>query len=226
MAQLVRCCRGLDRAVRSFQTPLISGKDSMKNDYHGPDGKLSILPTLLVSAMANVPDVRRCQTMDFKQAGDLVYLVGAEQSALGCSQLARLRGFAGGCLGRVDFEQARRIYGVVHRLIHSERVAACHDCSEGGLLVALAEMCVAGRLGLRLELAPSELAPDDRLFGEAPSRLILSIDPRHKADFEASLAGLPFSFVGQVLPEPVLEWNGSTLELSRLLQAWQGELCL
>ncbi len=226
MAQLVRCCRGLDRAVRAFQTPLISGKDSMKNDYHGPDGKLSILPTLLVSAIANVPDVQRCQTMDFKQAGDLVYLLGAEQSALGCSQLARLRGFAGGQLGRVDFELARRLYGAVHGLIQSELVAACHDCSEGGLLVALAEMCVAGRLGLRLELGTSDLAVDDRLFGEAPSRLILSIDPNHQAEFEKRLAGLPWLLLGQVMPEPVFELNGESLALSRLIQAWQGELSL
>lgn len=222
MAQLVRCCRGLDRAVRAFQTPLISGKDSMKNDYHGPDGKLSILPTLLVSAIANVPDVQRCQTMDFKQAGDLVYLVGPEQSALGCSQLARLRGFAGGSLGRVDFELARKLYGAVHGLISRELVAACHDCSEGGLLVALAEMCVAGRLGVRLEFSGS----DDRLFGEAPSRLLLSVDPRHQAAVEKALAGLPVVLLGRVVPEPIFEWNGLSLELSRLVQAWQGELGL
>ena len=226
MAQLVRCCRGLDRAIRAFQTPLISGKDSMKNDYHGPDGKLSILPTLLVSAIANVPDVKRCQTMDFKQAGDLVYLVGNEQPALGCSQLARLRSFKGGQLGRVDFPLARLIYGTVHKLISQELVAACHDCSEGGLLVALAEMCVAGRLGLRLELGASELALDDRLFGEAPSRLLLSIDPRHQQSFETALEGLPMLFLGRVLPEPVLEFQSASVELSRLVQAWQGDLSL
>ncbi|ODT77933.1 hypothetical protein ABS71_02265 [bacterium SCN 62-11] len=226
MAQLVRCCRGLDRAVRAFQTPLISGKDSMKNDYHGPDGKLSILPTLLVSAIANVPDIKSSQTMDFKQPGDLVYLVGAEQSALGCSQLARLRGFAGGQLGRVDFSLARSLYGAVHGLIRNDLVAACHDCSEGGLLVALAEMCVAGRLGLRLELPESELALDDRLFGEAPSRLLLAVDPRHRLTVEKALAGLPFALLGTVLVEPTLEFQGASLPLDQLVQAWQGELSL
>lgn len=225
-AQLVRCCRGLDRAVRAFQAPLISGKDSMKNDYHGPEGKLSILPTLLVSGIANVPDIQRAVSMDFKQAGDLVYLVGAEQSALGCSQLARLRAFQGGKLGRVDFESARRLYACVHQLMLAEQVAACHDCSEGGLAVALAEMCVAGRLGLDWELPPSELQLEDRLFGEAPSRLILSVDPRHQVKVENALGDLPFLLLGRVMPEPHFTFAGETVDLDKLVQAWQGELGL
>lgn len=226
MAQLVRCCRGLDRAVRAFQAPLISGKDSMKNDYHGPDGKLSILPTLLVSGMANVPDVNQAVTMDFKQAGDLVYLLGAEQSALGCSQLAELRGYAGGQLGRVDFVAARRLYQTVHKLIRRELLASCHDCSEGGLMVAVAEKAVAGRLGVRWKLADHELGLQDRLFGEAPSRLVVSIDPKHREPFEEALKGQAWAFLGEVVGEPVFQYADQTVALETLVKAWQGNLSL
>ncbi|MFN8612193.1 MAG: AIR synthase-related protein [Vulcanimicrobiota bacterium] len=225
-AQLLRCCRGLDRAVRAFQAPLISGKDSMKNDYHGPDGKLSILPTLLVSGMANVPDIQRAVSMDFKHPGDLVYLVGAEQSALGGSQLARRRGFTGGRLGRVDYSVARPLYACLHQLIQSELVAACHDCSEGGLAVALAEMCVAGRLGLEWSLPESQLQLEDRLFGEAPSRLLIAIDPRHQQHVERALGQLPFTRLGRVLAEPRFTFGEETIDLDKLVQAWQGELGL
>ncbi|MBS2033843.1 phosphoribosylformylglycinamidine synthase [bacterium] len=225
-AQLVRCCRGLDRAVRAFQAPLISGKDSMKNDYHGPDGKLSILPTLLVSGIANLPDIQKAVSMDFKQAGDLVYLVGAEQSALGCSQLARRRDFEGGRLGRLDYDRASQLYRCLHRLMQAEKIAACHDCSEGGLAVALAEMCIAGRLGLDWDLPESELSLEDRLFGEAPSRLVLAIDPRHQQAVESALGQLPFTRLGRVLPEACFRFRGETIDLDKLIQSWQGELNL
>lgn len=226
MGQLVRCCRGLARAVVAFQAPLISGKDSMKNDYHGPDGKLSIPPTLLVSAVARVPQVELAVSMDFKQAGDLVYLLGAQQSALAGSQYARLLDFPGGKLGRVDFELARRLYGRVHQAIQQGLLASCHDCSEGGLAVAVAEKAIAARLGVEVELPAQGLSEEDQWFGEAPSRLVVSLDPEKRADFEALMEGLPCVLLGRVLAEPELRWKEHRLPVDSLRQAWQGGLQL
>jgi phosphoribosylformylglycinamidine synthase II len=221
MAQLVLCCRGLARAVEAFQAPLISGKDSMKNDNHGPQGKLSIPPTLLVSAIANIPDVGRSQSMDLKASGDLVYLVGPQQSALGGSQLLQLLGQNGGQLGQVNFEQALRSYRVLHQLISRGVLASCHDCSEGGLLVALAEKCMAGRLGLRLELPPSQLDLLDQLFGEAPSRLLVSLAPDQQKTFEEAMADLPYLKLGQVDELPRLAFQGQEVALEDMLRAWK-----
>lgn len=226
LGQLVRCCRGLKRAVIAYQTPLISGKDSMKNDHHGPQGKLSIPPTLLISGVARVGSVEATQTMDLKAAGDLVYLLGHEQSSLAGSQYAHWLGFGGGRLGQVDFETNRRLYRQVHRLIQQGRLASCHDCSEGGLLVALAEKAMAGRLGLDLEPGTSTLRLDDRLFGEAPGRLVVSLAPQHLADFEQALEGLPYARLGQVVAEPVLRLLGERLPLEALIKAWKGGLTL
>ena len=226
MGQLVRCCRGLARAVVAFQAPLISGKDSMKNDYHGAQGKLSIPPTLLVSAIANVPDVQRAVTMDLKQAGDLVYLLGPEQSALAGSQYARQQNFPGGQLGQVHFEQALQLYRTVHQLIQKGLIASCHDCSEGGLAVALAETAMAGRLGLHIQLPPSPLRLDERLFSEGPSRLVVSLAPTHQAAFEAALQAFPCTYLGQVSADPVLQIDHEKIPLAALCQAWQGDLQL
>lgn len=227
LGQLVRCCQGLKRAVVAFQTPLISGKDSMKNDHHGPEGKLSIPPTLLVSAIANLPRADQAVTMDLKEPGDRVYLLGAEQAALAGSQYARWLEFEGGELGVVDFAIARQTYQTLHRLIQDGLVASCHDCSEGGLLVALAEKAMAGRLGLELKLSPHPtLRQDERLFGEAPSRLIVTVAPANVQPFEAQLKGLPYSLLGQVIESPQLRLDGAAVEINRLLAAWQGGLDL
>jgi phosphoribosylformylglycinamidine synthase len=226
MGQLVRCCRGLARAVVAFQAPLISGKDSMKNDYHGPQGKLSIPPTLLVSAIANVPNIHHSLSMDLKQPGDRVYLLGPEQSALAGSQYAHQLAFSGGRLGQLDYALAVRLYRALHQLIQQGCIASCHDCSEGGLAVALAEKAMAGRLGLRIQLPPSPLRLDERLFSEGPTRLLVSLDPAHQQALESALEGLPYQYLGQVIEEPVLQIGPEQLPLTALLEAWQGGLQL
>jgi len=226
MGQLVRCCRGLSRAVVAFQAPLISGKDSMKNDYHGVDGKLSIPPTLLISAIANLEEVGKAVTMDLKQVGDRVYLLGPEQSALAGSHYAQTLNFGGGSLGEVDFALALQLYRTVHQLMLQGVIASCHDCSEGGLAVALAEKAMAGRLGLEVQLGPSSLQLEERLFGEAPSRLVVSVAPQHQQAFEAALEGLPWLFLGQVSELQCLKVNGEELALEPMLAVWQGGLQL
>lgn len=234
LAQLVRACQGLYDATVAFGTPLISGKDSMKNDYHGPDGKISVPPTLLVSAVARHPDVRKSVTMDVKAPGDLVYLVGRTHRELGGSQYARQLGWSGGRVPQVNLPEAREQYRALHRAIMAELVASCHDCSEGGLAVALAEMAFAGGYGLAVRLAEvpdtGERRPDEVLFGESASRLVVTVAPGDRRVFEDVMAGHAMALIGEVCEQPTLRIDGVDgrpvvqLALETLKAAWQGGL--
>ncbi|MBM3267343.1 MAG: phosphoribosylformylglycinamidine synthase [Candidatus Sericytochromatia bacterium] len=250
LGALVRACEGLRDAAVAFGSPLISGKDSVKNDFHGsrpagdlglapaplgpgsaPDAlKLSIAPTLLISAIGVVPDARSAVTMDFKVAGDLVYVVGATRDERGGSEWARLAGRPGGRVPTVDFAAARRAYAAVHRAICEHLVASCHDVSEGGLAVALAESALAGELGFAGDLAEApgckDLPPEAVLFSESAGRLVISIAPGDRERFEALLSDIPAACVGRTVAEPTvrLAVDGTTLaqaSVADMKRAWQ-----
>ncbi len=144
---LVRCAQGCYDAALAYGVPFISGKDSLNNEYADAQGQRHAIPgTLLISALGIVPDVRHTTTADLKRPGDLLYIVGATGAELGGSHYALLHGLAGGAPPQ-PVPQALEHMRALHRAIDVGLVRACHDCSEGGLGVALAEMCIAGQLG-------------------------------------------------------------------------------
>ena len=228
LGALVLAAEGCYDAAKAFGTPFVSGKDSLNNEYRVGDETLSIPPTLLVTALAIVPDVARCVTMDAKAAGNRVYLVGETRAELGGSLVhhildghitaGQLDGRSGGLLGgtvpRVDLARAPRILAALHAAIRAGCVASCHDLSEGGLAVAAAEMAFGGGLGLALELAKVPVASEPRgpewdadawrLFSESTTRFLVEVAPAGVAEFERQLAGLPCAAIGVVRAEPVL----------------------
>jgi phosphoribosylformylglycinamidine synthase subunit PurSL len=234
LAQLVRAARALHDVAVTYGVPLISGKDSMKNDYVNGAQRLSIPPTLLFSAAGIVEDVRRAVTMDVKAPGDRVYLVGATREELGGSELLAELGLAGGRVPQLDAPAAKAAYAALHRAIRSGWVRSAHDCSDGGLAVALAESAFAGGLGLELELgtlaAAEALSPAALLFSESPSRLVVTVAPAHAAAFEAALAGLPCHALGHVTSGARLTARGPggapwlDASLAGLKEAWQRTL--
>jgi phosphoribosylformylglycinamidine synthase len=239
LAQLVRAARALHDLAVAYGVPLISGKDSMKNDYVNGDERISIPPTLLFSAVGIVPDVRRAVTMDVKAPGDAVYLVGATRDELGGSELLAELGLDGGAapagtVPRVDAAAAKAAYAALHAAIQAGFVRSAHDCSDGGLAVALAESAFAGGLGLALELgalaAHEGLCPAALLFSESPSRLVVTVAPAQQAAFEAVLAGVPCHRLGTVTAAPRLVAHGPGGEtwldasLADLKEAWQRTL--
>jgi phosphoribosylformylglycinamidine synthase II len=152
LGSLVEACRGCHDAALHYRTPFISGKDSLNNEYLGSDGQRhAIPPTLLISAMGLIEDVSRAVTMDLKEAGDLVYLVGEFQPAWGGSHYERIHGSSnrGGSVPSIS-TTAPQTYRAVHAAMQGGLVRACHDLSEGGLAVASAEMCIGGRLGMKI----------------------------------------------------------------------------
>ncbi len=234
LAQLVRANMALYDYTTAFMVPSISGKDSMKNDYQIGGVKISIPPTVLFSTIAKINDVRRAVSMDVKRAGDMVYVLGVTKSELGASEWYALHDLVGNRVPRVNAARARRLYRAVSRAIELGLVASCHDCSDGGLGVALAESAFAGDLGLNIRLSrvPYEKINrnDTLLFSETPSRFVVTINPRHQEAFEAIFARLAIGLVGEVTAERVLQIEGiegnlvCRESLDDLKEAWQKPL--
>ena len=162
LAQLVRAARGLQEACLAYRLPLISGKDSMKNNAVVDGRRIAVLPTLLVSVLGIMDDLRRSPSTDFKRPGDLICLVGDDRGELGATAYARLLAAGGAALPitearrhcpTVDAPAAMRRYRLLHQAIAAGWVSSAHDLADGGLAVALAECAIGGRLGARLDLA-------------------------------------------------------------------------
>jgi len=233
LAQLVRATKSLAHFCRAYMVPCISGKDSMKNDYTGGGVKISIPPTVLFTVMGFVPDVSRVVTSDFKQPGDLVYVLGVTRAELGASELASELGFTSPDVPQVEALSARRAYKTLHAAMRQGLVTACHDCSDGGLAVALAEMAIGGRLGASLDLtaapAPASLSELELLYAESQSRLVITIAPEHQAAFEELFTGQPLGLLGAVTEKPVLTLgrNGQQLcaeDVEGLVRAFKATL--
>ncbi|MGE0606096.1 MAG: phosphoribosylformylglycinamidine synthase subunit PurL [Pirellulales bacterium] len=222
-----------DMAV-ALGTPFISGKDSLNNEFHFTDsaGKkqtIAIPPSLLISALGQVADVGSCVTMDLKEPGNLLYLVGETKDELGGSHFSLVRTLSGGQVPTVDSARARQTFTAIHAAIHAGLIRSCHDLSEGGLAVAAAEMAFAGGLGARLKLPagqPAALA----LFSESNTRFLCEVRPDSAAAFEMQLAGLPLACLGEVTSSEELKITDSsekaiiTAKLSALKEAWQKPL--
>ncbi len=234
LAQLVRANRALADFCLGYGVPCISGKDSMKNDYAMGDIKISIPPTVLFSVISVVQDVGTCMTSDLKNPGDRIYVLGLTRNELGGSEFAAEMGFAGGFVPQVDLLSARERYLRVHQGIRSGWINACHDVSDGGLGAALAEMCIGGNLGARIDLdrVPAlepAMKPEEILYSESPGRFVVSVPLDKQEAFEDLFAGQKWACLGEVLADPVLSFfrGGQSLfsdTVSELRQAWQKTL--
>jgi phosphoribosylformylglycinamidine synthase len=234
LAQLVRANLALYAVCKAFGLPLISGKDSMKNDTLIGGTKISIPPTVLISALGKMDDVRKAVTMDAKRPGDRVYVLGLTRDELGGSEYYASKGFIGNQVPQVNADKARSLYRKLHRAILEGLVRSWHDCSDGGLGVALAETAFAGGLGMEVDLrkVPQEgLSRNDLiLFSESQSRFVVTLDPSKKSAFEALLGDSTFGDIGVVSQGKtllVVGLDGKTIvqaNLSELREAWQKPL--
>jgi phosphoribosylformylglycinamidine synthase len=184
----------------------------MKNDYIHGDVKISILPTMLFSVIGVVPDVRKAVTMDVKNAGDIVYAIGRTRDEMGASEYWNMLGVKGGVAPSVNPKSAKAVFGAVHKAMMSGLVNSCHDCSDGGLAVALAETSFAGDLGISADLwlaSPDGIKRNDHLlFSESATRFIITVNPENAAAFESSMDGIICSRIGTVTAEKRLVLKG------------------
>jgi phosphoribosylformylglycinamidine synthase len=208
LGSLVRAAIACHDVAVALRTPFISGKDSLNNEFSYMDAAgvrqtIAIPPSLLISAMGQVDDIGQCVTMDFKQPGDLVYLVGQTRDELGGSHFALVNAVQGGNVPTVDPQRARDTFAAMHLAIRSELVRACHDLSEGGLAAAAAEMAFAGGIGATL--AVDEIATQHgtaqaalALFSESNTRFLCEVESDKARDFERAMSGLPYAKIGAV----------------------------
>jgi phosphoribosylformylglycinamidine synthase len=249
LGALVRAALACHDVAVALGTPFISGKDSLHNVFRyeqaGQTRMIQIPHTLLISAVGQVADVARCVTMDLKTPGNLLYQVGVTRPELAGSHYELVGGRPGQHVPRVDVAVAKRTFLALHEAIAQGLVRACHDLSEGGLAVAIAEMCLAGGWGARLRLAdvPCEaglaLGGPSRdevlLFSETPSRFLVEVPPPRQWAFENCFrqADVPLGLIGQVVADERLQIAATQpaespwcvdVAIADLKRAWQQPL--
>ena len=208
LGSLVRAALGCHDTAIAFGTPFISGKDSLNNEFSyvdagGQKQTVAIPSSLLISALGQIDDVRKCVTMDLKSPGNILFLVGVTKNEMGGSHYALVNELTGGAVPHVDLEQAPQVFTAIHRAIQGGLLRSCHDLSEGGLAVAAAEMAFAGGWGVDIDLTPIAEAsglndPAVLLYSESTTRFLIEVTPEAASNVEANFAGLPLARIGTV----------------------------
>ena len=237
LAQLVRANRELERICRAYRLPCVSGKDSMKNDYGTGEKKISIPPTLLFSVFGDQPDVRFTATSDLKHAGDKLYLVGRSHDELGASEVAFMLKESGAAQGiggtppqLANPERNLKLYRALSTAIQDGLVQTAHDCSEGGVGVAVAEMCIGGRLGATIDLdGTGHDSLWARLWGESLGRFIVAVKPEREAEFIQWMTGHPITVLGEAVDNSTLTITDGydeivSADVEVMVSSWQGAL--
>jgi phosphoribosylformylglycinamidine synthase len=239
LGSLVRAAIACHDVAVALGTPFISGKDSLNNEFSyidatGERRTIAIPPSLLISAIGQIDDVSKCITMDLKQPGNLLYLVGETREELGGSHFALVNELEGGNAPCVEPDLARLWFSAVHLAISDGLVAACHDLSEGGLAVAAAEMAFAGGFGAQLDsdamlLASESITTAGRLFSESNSRFLCEVPADKTAAFERLLQDMPAAKIGEVTADKRLTISGGgkrliDVDILKLKEAWQAPL--
>ncbi|MEO0079665.1 MAG: phosphoribosylformylglycinamidine synthase subunit PurL [candidate division WOR-3 bacterium] len=233
---LVRAAQACYDIAKGYRVPFISGKDSLYNEFKTEEGQVLPIPgTLLISAVSIIPDVGRTVTPDFKEAGSLLFLVGETFEELGGSEYLRLHQGLGSEVPKVDARRGRRLMKALGKAIHQGLVRACHDLSEGGLGVALAEMGLGSGLGCTISLkkvpGAHRFRRDDLLlFSESNTRFLCEVPAAQRSAFEQLLHNIPHGLIGRTHDEPRLNIIGLhgkevvRLDLHQALKAWRNAL--
>ena len=195
LKEAARAC--YDYAV-AYGAPFISGKDSMFNDFNGYDEKgrpikISVPPTLLISSIGVVPDINKVVTPEFKNAGDIIYLLGETKKAT-----------AVGGVPQINAGKNLKIYRVLENAIEKELLTSSLSVTSGGLGVALAKACIGGMIGAKVDLqghkSPHSAGPRHRrwLFSESQGRVLVSVAPENVPAFEKLVKNIPYTRLGEV----------------------------
>ncbi len=205
---LVRAAQACYDIAKVYGTPFISGKDSLNNEYSTGKSTISIPPTLLISAIAVMDDVSKAVTMDAKKAGNSIYLIGFTDDELGGSQYYKIKGYTGNNVPKVSPLYGKRIMSALTKAMGKGYIRSCHDCSDGGVAVALAEMAFAGGLGMNIDLSayfPPKgqlaLGAATLLFSESNTRFIVEIEDEKK--FINCMKDLPFWKLGTIVKNKI-----------------------
>ncbi len=211
---LVRASQACYDMAKVYGTPFISGKDSLNNEFNTGKKTVSIPPTLLISAIGVVDDVRKTISSDAKKPGNSLYVVGKTFQEMGGSQYFLVKKKTGGRVPRVDPVKSLKLMKKLSLAINKGIVASCHDCSEGGIAVALSEMLFGGGIGAEVSVKGiprvSSIKRDDvLLFSESNSRFVVEIPSDKEKAFERAMKGISLGKIGHLVERPEFVVTGS-----------------
>ena len=231
LGSLVSACKACYDFAKGFQTPFISGKDSLYNE--SPMGPVT--PTLLITAIGVIPDIRKTVSMELKQPGNIIYIVGKTYPELGGSHYYQNKGFLGNSVPKVRLDQAQKTMGKITKAIDKCYLRSCHDLSEGGLAVACAEMAFSSGCGVELDInkvpRTKEVSRNDFvLFSESNSRFLVEVSEKNKENFETLMKDAVCAEIGKVKKEGYLSVTGLEgkavihADLEELRRRWKSVL--
>ena len=237
LGALVRASQGCYDTAKPYGLPFISGKDSLNNEYSFQGKTISIPHTLLISAISVMEDVSKAVTMDLKGEGSLFFVVGLTRREMGGSHLLRILGKEGGAVPQVYTDVGKKIMLALSQATDRQLVRSCHDCSEGGIAVAAAEMAFAGGTGLimdytKIPAEDSQMKPWEILFSESNSRFLVEVAIKDAPAFEDVMKDVSCACVGQTNPGGELVIHGPNNKpiiresLSVLKKIWKKTLHL
>ncbi|HDO19146.1 MAG TPA: phosphoribosylformylglycinamidine synthase subunit PurL [Thermoplasmatales archaeon] len=208
MGDFYEACRGLGDMAKELRLPFISGNVSFYNE----SVSTSIPPTPQLTGVGLIPDVRKCTTADFKAENSLIYLIGKTKKELGGSEYYRVMKLKGGSVPKPDVKLLKRCIDTLTDLIWNGYIIACHDLSEGGLAIAVAESCIAGDIGARIDInkMKESLREDFKLFSESNTRWIIEVEEGKAEHVEKALSksDIPFAHIGKTGGKEILFLDG------------------
>jgi phosphoribosylformylglycinamidine synthase II len=209
--------RGMAQAAQTFELPFVSGNVSFYNQSE----RRKIYPTPIVGMVGLLRDLERRVPMGFQREGDLIYLVGKLSGAVGGSEFLKVfYNFIGGELEKTDLALEVAVTKALLEAARRGLIASAHDVSDGGLLVALAEKSFAKGLGARVEI---EDLSEEYLFGEWPTRFVVTVHPEHDREFRELLGSLPHRRLGTVGGSG-LELGGRSVPIEELYRIYESAL--
>jgi phosphoribosylformylglycinamidine synthase len=196
---------GMKEACEAFETPVVSGNVSFYNETEGK----TILPTPVIGMVGLIEDTRKIITQGFKDEGDVVAILGVTKGDLSVSEYAQtILGYStddlisNGHLPEFDIDREKRVQETVLRLADAQLIKSAHDCSDGGLAIAIAECCFSslgrGGIGAKIDIARGDLSSEELLFGETPSRVVISFSRENLDRVRQIVDDRPFAVIGKV----------------------------
>jgi phosphoribosylformylglycinamidine synthase len=224
MGDFIYACEGIADAAIAFNLPIISGNVSFYNE----SALGAISPTPVIMGIGIVEDVRKAVSMDVKSAGDSLFLIGNTDDELGGSQYEKFLGINGGVVPEVDVKSFRENSSAILKAIDLSIVASCHDVSDGGIGVALAEMLFAGGFGAKVtlgDISGKAKRFDQKLFSESGGRWIVEIEKGEEKSFKELCRNAVC--IGQVSEEGYLEMDDRiNLSIDELYNVWKNKILL
>ncbi|WP_428898127.1 phosphoribosylformylglycinamidine synthase [Parelusimicrobium proximum] len=235
MGSLVLTARGCYDGAMAYGAPFISGKDSFYNQSKDAKGRdLPIPGTILISATAPVYDVRKAVSMDIKEAGSSLYLLGVTKDEFGGSIAAEAEGIKNAAAPVVDAKTAMKSYQALYKAMQAGLVNAAHDLSQGGLAAAASEMCFSGGYGCEIDLkklaVKGTLTDTQIMFSESASRILVEVSAEHEKEFVRVMKGNKISKIGATsfVPKLIIKGEGGKVVLeeknAKLKSSWQKTL--